>query len=73
VDVQHASTATELVVAAAKVDGSNTHLAERRSTHDTWLDGDVEVAGLQDRGVLLLEKLLEGDEFGMASSLWKYR
>jgi hypothetical protein len=47
-DTHDTTTATEAIVEATKVDGANAELAQDRSTHDAWLDSDVQVRLLED-------------------------
>ena len=66
----HDSTAsTKAVVEAAKVDGSDAELAQRRGTHDAWFHRNVQVGILQHRGRVLGENLAQGHKLCVASSL----
>ena len=47
-DTHDTATTTEAIVEATKVDGADAELAQDRSTHDAWLDSDVQVRLLED-------------------------
>lgn len=68
-DAQHTPIPTETLVTAAEVDGADPVLAQGGSAHDAWFDGHVEVGLAEDAGGVVLEKLRDGKEFGVAGSL----
>lgn len=49
-NIQDAASPTEFVVGASIVHGADAILSQRRRTHDTWLDRDIEIGHAQDAG-----------------------
>lgn len=69
VDVQDASSASEPVIPAPKVNRADTILPEHGGTHDTWLDSDIEIRGFEDREWIVGEDTGEGDKLSMAGAV----
>jgi hypothetical protein len=69
VNIQNASSATETLVPAAKIDASNAVLAQHGSAHDARLDSDIEISLLKSLDGMLGEDAGDGDELGMPGAI----
>lgn len=68
-DIEDAAGAAKALVRAAEVDGVDFELAEHGCAHDAGLDGDVEIALLEEGRGLRLEELADGDELAVRGAL----
>jgi hypothetical protein len=69
VNVQHTSGAAKALVPASEVDCSNAILAQHGSTHDAWLDGDIEICLVEDADGVLGQDASDGDKLGVSGTV----
>jgi len=68
-DVQHTTSAAEALVPTPKIHSSDTILAQHGSTHDAWLDGDVEVRLLKGADGHRGQDAGQRDELGVSRAV----
>lgn len=69
VDVEHASSASEPLVPAAKVDSSDAILTQHRGAHDTGLDSNVEVCVFQGADWMLGQDASQSNKLGVPRAI----
>lgn len=71
VDVHHAATATEAIIQAAEVHGTDAVLSQGGGAHDAWLDSHVQICVADDGLSVLGHDFGQSDEFGVTGSLMR--
>jgi hypothetical protein len=69
IDWENTSISSESIIATPIIDASDAVLSQGRSTHDTGLDGDVEISLLEFVMRETLEELGNGEEFSVSSTV----
>lgn len=69
VDVQNTSSAAEPLIPTSKVDSPNPILAQHRSAHDAWFDGNIKIRLFQDADGMLRKNTGQCNELGMPRSI----
>jgi hypothetical protein len=67
--IEYASGASESLVPAAKIDGSDSVLAKHGGAHDARLDGNIEVSLVEYADGVLGQNACNGDELGVSGAI----
>lgn len=68
-DFQNPSGPPKPIIPTSKIHGANAILPQCRSTHDAWLDRDIQIGVFENTNWMLFKNLGDGDELGVSSSV----